>query len=87
VEKLAAEISKIEGLAITPEELTEILCKTPTSLASLLAAAKMDDDYEKNLLPTDFKNWNQITDLDDGAEAAQLPPFIKEALIKLIKNK
>jgi hypothetical protein len=50
----------------------------------------MDDDYKKNLLPTDFTSWSQITDCEDckklaGYEAVELPPFIKEALIKIVK--
>ncbi len=95
VEKLAAEVSKIEGLAVTAEELTAILKRDPSALASLLAAAKMDDDYKKNLLPTDFQNWNQITGgigtFEDfkklqGYEAVELPPFIKATLIKIVKT-
>jgi adenosylcobinamide hydrolase len=95
VEKLAAEVSKIKGLEITAEKLTELLKKDLSALASLLAAAKMDDDYKKNLLPTDFQNWNQITgyigNSEDckklqGYEAVELPPFIKDALIKMVKN-
>jgi adenosylcobinamide hydrolase len=95
VEKLAAEVSKIKGLEITAEKLTELLKKDLSALVSLLAAAKMDDDYKKNLLPTDFQNWNQITgyigNSEDckklqGYEAVELPPFIKDALIKMVKN-
>jgi hypothetical protein len=54
-------------------------------LASLLAAAKMDDDYKKNLLPKDFEGWNQIIDVEkiEGYEAAQLPPFVKASLMRL----
>ncbi len=37
-----------------PKSLTEILKNNPFAGAYLLAAAKMDDDYKKNLLPTDF---------------------------------
>ncbi|HSV49148.1 MAG TPA: adenosylcobinamide amidohydrolase [Candidatus Acidoferrales bacterium] len=91
VEKLAIEISKIKGLEISVEKLTELLKKNPSALASLLAAARMDDDYKKNLLPTDFKDWNQITGCEDcktlqGYEAAQLPPFIKNVLINIVKT-
>ncbi len=95
VEKLAAEVSKIKGLEITAEKLTELLQNNPSALASLLAAAKMDDDYKKNLLPTDFQNWNQITDCIgntgnykklQGYDAVELPPFIRDALIKIVKN-
>jgi adenosylcobinamide amidohydrolase len=88
VEKLAAEVSKIKGLEITAEKLTEVLKKNPVMLGSLLAAAKMDDDYNKKLLPTDFKNWNQITDHNSAPEKdmVDLPPFIKAALIKVVMN-
>jgi adenosylcobinamide amidohydrolase len=95
LEKLAAEVSKVDGLAIRPQDLAEILKSNPHSGAYLLAAIKMDDDYKKNLLPTDFQNWNQITGFigitEDykklqGYEAADLPPFIKAALIKIVKT-
>jgi adenosylcobinamide hydrolase len=94
LEKLAAEVSKIEGLTVTIEELTNILI-SKTSLASLLSAAKMDDDYKKNLLPSDFQNWGEITDSIghikkakklQGYDAADLPPFIKATLAKIIKT-
>jgi len=90
VEKLASEVSKIKGLEITAEELTELLKKDPSALASLLAAARMDDDYKKSLLPTDFASWSQITACAEckkmqGYEAVELPPFIKDALVKILK--
>ncbi len=83
VEKLATEVSKIEGVTITAEELTEIFSKNPVALASLLAAAKMDDDYKKNLLPADFQSWSQIS--GSAEDAAELQPFVKKALLKIIK--
>jgi adenosylcobinamide hydrolase len=91
MEKLASEISKIEGLTIDAEGLVEILQKNPLASASLLAAAKMDDDYKKNLLPTDFKNWETASptiEEKDNPEvnAVELPPFIKTALIKIVKT-
>ena len=58
LEKLAVEVSKVDGLAISPQELKEILKNKPFASAYLLAAAKMDDDYKKNLLPTDFAGWD-----------------------------
>ena len=99
VEKLAAEVSKLEGLAVTPEGLSKILKNDPSTLASLLAAAKMDDDYKKNLLPTDYKDWDLISKcfVDIGKakldcsklpnyEQVDLPPFLKQALIAIMKN-
>jgi adenosylcobinamide amidohydrolase len=96
LEKLAAEVSKVEGLTVDAQGLAEILKKNSASGAFLLAAAKMDDDYKKNLLPADFLNWNQITDCIGATEkeyttpqnydAVDLPPFIKATLIKIVKT-
>ena len=93
IEKLAVEVSKVKGLAVTTEQLTDILKKNPSSLALLLAAAKMDDDYKKNLLPTDLPDWETASRSlahDDYStlpnyNSVDLPPFIKTALIKTIK--
>jgi adenosylcobinamide hydrolase len=94
LEKLAAEVSKIEGLAVTAEELAKTLKNNPSALALLLAAAKMDDDYKKNLLPTDLPDWEtasrSLTDTDYSGlpnySAVDLPPFLKATLIKSIKT-
>jgi iron complex transport system ATP-binding protein len=89
IEKLVAEISKVEGLAVTTEKLIQMLKCNPQTLAALLAAVKMDDDYNKNLLPTDFKDWNTVTQqTNDNPKYAtvNLPPFIKAALIQIIKG-
>ncbi len=94
LEKLASEVSKIEGLAVTAEELAKILNGNPSALAALLAAAKMDDDYKKNLLPTDLPDWETATrslaDIDysklTNYNAVDLPPFIKVVLIKILKH-
>ncbi len=99
LEKLASEVSKVEGLSIDATGLAEILNKTPVALSFLLAAAKMDDDYKKNLLPTDFTDWTEIskcfgtcmlTKQDcsklPNYDSVNLPPFLKYALIKIVKN-
>jgi adenosylcobinamide amidohydrolase len=99
VEKLAAETSKVEGLTVTADGLTKILKGNPFDLIYLLAAAKMDDDYKKNLLPTDFTDWNEISkffgtsaqkELESiktpNYEFVDLPPFIKHTLIKIVRN-
>ncbi len=87
VEKLAAEASKIKGAAIAAEQLTAALRKEPSVLLSFLAAAKMDEDYNKNLLPTDFKDWSQIPGgcRKFGSESDELPIFIKDALTKFVQ--
>jgi len=99
LEKLAAEVSKVEGLTVTADGLVEILSKNPSAGVWLLAAVKMDDDYKKNLLPTDFTAWTEIskcfgaiTQSKQNCEklpnydSVDLPPFIKYALIKLVKD-
>ena len=50
LEKLAAELSKVEGLAVDAKGLADILKNNPVALTYLLAAAKLDDDVKKNLL-------------------------------------
>ncbi len=93
LEKLASEVSKVEGLSMNAERLATILRRDTCTLAILLAAAKMDDDYRKNLLPTNFSEWNQISGClgaEDnfssmaGYDSVDLPPFLKHALISLV---
>ena len=98
LEKLATEVSKVEGLAVDAKGLEEILKKHPIALVYLLAAAKMDDDYKKNLLPTDFKDWAEISKCFSASTFSQdcsklsnypsvdLPPFLKHALINIVKS-
>jgi adenosylcobinamide hydrolase len=94
LEKLAVEVSKVESLAIDAQGLAEVLKKNPAFGWQLLAAAKLDDDYKKNLLPTDYKDWETagkvIADADHADlpnyNAVDLPPFTKVALIKIVKT-
>jgi adenosylcobinamide hydrolase len=99
VEKMASEISKVEGLKVGVEELTKILRNNKLAGVFLLAAAKMDDDFKKNLLPTDFTNWTEVskyfgtyTRLKRNCsempnyDFVDLPPFLKQALIKIVKS-
>ena len=98
LEKLAAEVSKVEGLTVDAEGLAEILKNRPQALAQLLAAAKMDDDAKKNLLPTELGDANDASkcfsyhgSAQDCAklpsyESVDLPPFLKQALIKILRE-
>jgi adenosylcobinamide amidohydrolase len=99
VEKLAAEISKVEGINLDVEGLSGILKKKPFSLVYLLAAAKMDDDYKKNLLPADFADWMEMSknfsacshsklasQKTPNYEFVDLPPFLKHTLINIVRN-
>jgi len=97
--KMASEISKVKGLTVGVEELTEILRNNKLAGVYLLAAAKMDDDYKKNLLPTDFTNWAEVSKCFgtytrltrdyskiSNYDFVDLPPFLKYALIKIVKS-
>jgi adenosylcobinamide amidohydrolase len=99
VERLAAEISKVEGLIVNAEGLTRILKNKPFVLMYLFAATKMDDDYKKNLLPTDFADWMEISKFFGACtqnklectkkpnyEFVDLPPFLKHTLINIVRN-
>jgi adenosylcobinamide hydrolase len=99
LERMASEVSKVEGLAVNADVLAEILKKNPFAGVYLLAATKMDDDYKKNLLPTDFTDWTEIGKCFGAIaqskqdcsklpnyDSVDLPPFLKHALINIIKN-
>ncbi len=99
LEKLAAELSKVDDLAVDVDGLAEILKNNPFAGAYLLAAAKMDDDYKKNLLPTDFTDWTEVSKCFGACsfskrdcsklpnyDSVNLPPFLKHALIKIVKS-
>ncbi len=99
LEKLAVEISKVDGLAVDAEKLSEILKNKPLALTYLLAAAKLDDDVEKNLLPVEL---GEASDLSRcfgnsalsteggskslGYDSVDLPPFLKQVLIKIVRE-
>lgn len=100
LEKLATEISKVERFRVDAADLADILTKKPVFGAFLLAATKMDDDYKKNLLPTNFVDWNEaikgfgtfITSKIDYSKLSNhkqvdLPPFVKHVLIGIIQEK
>ena len=97
LEKLAAEVSKVEGLKVDVEGLAEILKNKPLALARLLAAAKMDDDVKKNLLPAELGEANELSkgfcnpemspvesSKLPNYESVDLPPFLKHTLIKIL---
>jgi adenosylcobinamide hydrolase len=99
LEKMATEISKIEGLTVSAEELTEILRHNTLAAVYLLASAKMDDDYKKNLLPTEFTDWTEVSKYfgacaqltEDCSKTpnydfVDLPPFLKHILIKIVNS-
>jgi len=97
LEKLATEVSKVEGLTVTAERLAEILKGNKQALALLLEAAKMDDDVKNNLLPAELGDSTELTKLFGGAaganysklsgyDLADLPPFLKHSLVRILKE-
>jgi hypothetical protein len=99
VEKLAAEVSKVEGLTVDAKRLAEILKNKPLALAYLLAAAKLDDDVKKNLLPAELGDaaelskrfGNPASNAADCSkvpsyDSVDLPPFLKQSLIKIVRE-
>lgn len=99
IEKLAAEISKVDGLAVDAKALDGILKNKPLDLAFLWAAAKMDDDYKKNLLPAELGDPAELSKCFVAHDSFQkdcskildydsvdLPPFIRHALIKIVSE-
>ena len=99
LEKLAAEISKVDGLVVDASGLAEILKNKPVALTYLLAAVKLDDDVEKNLLPVELGDVKQLSKCfgnpNSNASACSklpsydsvdLPPFLKHVLIKIVKE-
>jgi adenosylcobinamide hydrolase len=98
-EKLAAEVSKVEGLAIDAKDLAQILKDNPLVALYLLAAAKLDDDVKKNLVPEGLPNIEELsigfgnlvissvnTSRVESYETIDLPPFIKKALIAVVRG-
>ncbi len=94
IEKLAAEVSKVEDLTVDAESLAEILKNKPLVLAQLLAAAKMDDDVKKNLLPPELENADEVAksfgkltpSKTPSYSEVDLPPFVKQALIRIVRD-
>jgi iron complex transport system ATP-binding protein len=99
LEKLAMEVSKVDGISVNAESLAEILKNNPIALAHLLAATKLDDDVKKNLFPSELGDPEDLTlcfgNPDNVAkdcsklqsyDKVDLPPFLKQALLKIVKK-
>lgn len=99
LDKLATEISKVEGLSVEPQTLQGILEERPLAQAFLLAAAKMDDDLMKKLIPAKLGDLTELgerfgnlasANLDSfktqNYDSVDLPLFTKYALVKIVKE-
>jgi adenosylcobinamide amidohydrolase len=60
-EKLALEASKIKGLSLDANKLEKMLKSKPVFATLLFAAAKLDDDIKKGLIPKEFGNVNLLS--------------------------
>ncbi len=99
IEKLAAEVSKIEDFKLDAKGLEEILKNHQFALTYLLAATKLDDEVKKNLLPHELcdiaKSSKWFSDLSPtqfdysklkGYDLVDLPPFLKHVLINIVSE-
>jgi iron complex transport system ATP-binding protein len=99
LEKLAIELSKVEGMAVAENDLAKILEKEPLQLAYLLAAVKLDEDIKNNLLSTQLRDISQLSKCFGNIphykqycsevpnyESVDLPPFLKYVLIKIVRD-
>ena len=62
LEKLASELSKVDSLKVDEKTLAKILRNEPLFASVLMAAAKMDEDIKKELIPSEFKNIEALSE-------------------------
>jgi adenosylcobinamide hydrolase len=112
IEKLAFELSRARSLNADEKTLaiglTKLLRNDPFSASIVMAAAKMDEDTERGLIPPEFgeidvismkfadallskqtkSNAKVLKESADSSEydAVNLPPFLKQVLIKMVKT-
>ena len=102
MEKLAVETSKIKGISIDHLQMEKLLKSKPVFTTFLLAAAKLDDDVKKGLIPKEIRNVNLLSSqysemflasniINDAKNINQidevnLPPFTKHVLITFLMN-
>ncbi len=94
VERLAGEISKIEGFHKNKKALAaeiEKILQDESLAIYLLAAAKLDEDCEKQLiksqLSTAFGSFSPANPVSFNSDSANLPQFTKHALLNLLLNR
>ncbi len=102
MERLAVETSKIKGISIDHLQLEKLLKSKPIFTTFLLAAAKLDDDIKKGLMPKEFGNVNllssqfselfvasnitNVSKIINQIDEVKLPPFTKHVLIRFLRN-
>jgi adenosylcobinamide amidohydrolase len=101
VDKLASEFSKLKTLHADERALTEKLnnaLRNPLHVSCLLAAAKLDDDVKKGIVPIEFGNvgdaserFGSLVSKDRKArdiskselETVDVSPFLKQTLLRM----
>ncbi|XHH07962.1 MAG: adenosylcobinamide amidohydrolase [Candidatus Bathyarchaeia archaeon] len=102
IEYLASELSKAHVFGdqkTVASKLEKALAKDAVSATFLLAAAKLDDDSKKGLLPNDFGDVEKLSidfgsligkksvkETISGYAEINLPPFTKQAAIAILHN-
>jgi adenosylcobinamide amidohydrolase len=71
IEKLASELSKVDDLKVDEKTLAKILRDKPLLSSLLMAAAKIDEDIEKELIPSEFKNIDILSENFGGLLSKQ----------------
>ena len=101
---LAFELSKVKSLNADKQELALALTKKMQTdavfAAAVLAAIKLNEDFESGLLPAQFGDLNQLggefgkllsgkangkLSEVEGLEEVNLSPFLKSALVELAR--
>jgi adenosylcobinamide hydrolase len=82
IAKLASELSKVNELKVDEQTLAKILESEPLFALLVLAAAKMDEDLKKGLLPSELSNIDAVSKrfgglVSEATKSASAPPAAK----------
>jgi len=100
VEKLASELCKLKSLDTGEGALNSrlsLILKTPFSASVVMAAVKLDDDLVKGLVPAELRETgvlarhfggllNRVAVKETELKTVNLPPFLREVLVALLKS-
>ena len=100
VKKLVSELCKVKGLGFDEATLTlrlKVILKDPFAASVVLAAVKLDEDVEKGLVPSELaetdvlaRRFGSLLTIEPvkkaDLEAVNLPPFLREVLVALLKK-
>ena len=104
VERLASELSKIKSLKADEKTLRnklDAILSDPLYASFLLAAAKLDDDVKKGVVPSEVGEVAEASRrfgvlisgrgshrqlAGEDVDAVDLPPFLKQALLNILQN-